>query len=85
MDLHKLISGPDCVHHKRLVPDSQQKGSAKYCAILPSVELNVSERYRQDKWRIHSLLKLFIMTRAMGMLAGYILTPWSKCQIWTMH
>ncbi|XP_042564284.1 von Willebrand factor A domain-containing protein 3A [Clupea harengus] len=47
LDLHKLISGPDCVHHKRLVPDSQQKGSAKYCAILPSVELNGRVRHLQ--------------------------------------
>ncbi|XP_076122786.1 von Willebrand factor A domain-containing protein 3A [Alosa pseudoharengus] len=47
LDLHKLVSGPDCVHHKKLVPVIQQKGPAKYCAVLPSVELNGRVRHLQ--------------------------------------
>ncbi|KAL2100915.1 hypothetical protein ACEWY4_002676 [Coilia grayii] len=47
LDLHKLASGPDCVHHKKLVQVTQQNGSAKYCAVLPSVELNGRVRHLQ--------------------------------------
>ncbi|XP_063074803.1 von Willebrand factor A domain-containing protein 3A [Engraulis encrasicolus] len=47
LDLHKLVSGPDCVHHKKLVQLTEQKGTTKYCAVLPSVELNGRVRHLQ--------------------------------------
>ncbi|KAF4115471.1 hypothetical protein G5714_002960 [Onychostoma macrolepis] len=40
LDLHKLISGPECCHHIKLVPSVQKRVSAKYCAIFPSVQIN---------------------------------------------
>ncbi|XP_058851876.1 von Willebrand factor A domain-containing protein 3A isoform X1 [Acipenser ruthenus] len=40
LDLHRLLSGPDCTHQKKLVPAMQKKVSAKYCTIFPSVEVN---------------------------------------------
>ncbi|XP_041085718.1 von Willebrand factor A domain-containing protein 3A isoform X2 [Polyodon spathula] len=40
LDLHRLLSGPDCTHQKKLVPAVQKKVSAKYCTIFPSVEVN---------------------------------------------
>uniref|UniRef100_A0A9J8CR63 von Willebrand factor A domain containing 3A n=1 Tax=Cyprinus carpio carpio TaxID=630221 RepID=A0A9J8CR63_CYPCA len=40
LDLHKLISGPECCHHNKLVPSVQKRVSAKYCAIFPSVQIN---------------------------------------------
>lgn len=42
LDLHKLISGPECCHHNKLVPSVQKRVSAKYCDIFPSVQVNVS-------------------------------------------
>uniref|UniRef100_H3A0J3 von Willebrand factor A domain containing 3A n=1 Tax=Latimeria chalumnae TaxID=7897 RepID=H3A0J3_LATCH len=40
LDLHKLVSGPDCTHQKKMVPTLHKKISAKYCGIFPSVEVN---------------------------------------------
>ncbi|XP_072415869.1 von Willebrand factor A domain-containing protein 3A isoform X2 [Chiloscyllium punctatum] len=40
LDLHKLISGLDCVHTKQLVRSIRKRVSAKYCATFPSVEIN---------------------------------------------
>ncbi|KAI2644677.1 von Willebrand factor A domain-containing protein 3A [Labeo rohita] len=40
LDLHKLISGPECCHQSKLVPSVQKRVSAKYCAIFPSVQIN---------------------------------------------
>ncbi|XP_043105950.1 von Willebrand factor A domain-containing protein 3A [Puntigrus tetrazona] len=40
LDLHKLISGPECCHHNKLVPSVQKIVSAKYCDIFPSVQIN---------------------------------------------
>ncbi|XP_056093200.1 von Willebrand factor A domain-containing protein 3A isoform X2 [Rhinichthys klamathensis goyatoka] len=40
LDLHKLISGPECCHHNKLVRSVQKRVSAKYCGIFPSVLLN---------------------------------------------
>ncbi|XP_067279931.1 von Willebrand factor A domain-containing protein 3A isoform X1 [Pseudorasbora parva] len=40
LDLHKLISGPECCHHNQLVPSVQRRVSAKYCGIFPSVQVN---------------------------------------------
>ncbi|XP_016391987.1 von Willebrand factor A domain-containing protein 3A-like [Sinocyclocheilus rhinocerous] len=42
LDLHKLISGPECCHHNKLVLSVHKRVSAKYCAIFPSVLINVS-------------------------------------------
>ncbi|XP_039631509.1 von Willebrand factor A domain-containing protein 3A isoform X1 [Polypterus senegalus] len=40
LDLHKLVSGPDCTHQKKLVPAVNKKVAAKYCTIFPSIEVN---------------------------------------------
>ncbi|MBN3303838.1 VWA3A protein, partial [Amia calva] len=40
LDLHKLVSGPDCTHQKKLVPTVHKKVSAKYCTIFPSIQIN---------------------------------------------
>ncbi|XDV14085.1 hypothetical protein PO909_002301, partial [Leuciscus waleckii] len=40
LDLHKLISGPECCHHNKLVRSVQKRVSAKYCGIFPSVHVN---------------------------------------------
>ncbi|XP_041062739.1 von Willebrand factor A domain-containing protein 3A [Carcharodon carcharias] len=40
LDLHKLISGLDCVHKKQLVRTLHKRVSAKYCAAFPRVEIN---------------------------------------------
>ncbi|XP_059413501.1 von Willebrand factor A domain-containing protein 3A isoform X2 [Carassius carassius] len=40
LDLHKLISGPECCHHNKLVPSVQKRVSAKYCDVFPSVQIN---------------------------------------------
>ncbi|XP_051573656.1 von Willebrand factor A domain-containing protein 3A-like [Myxocyprinus asiaticus] len=40
LDLHKLLSGPECSHHNTLVPSVHKRVSAKYCAIFPSVHIN---------------------------------------------
>ncbi|XP_077086806.1 von Willebrand factor A domain-containing protein 3A isoform X2 [Siphateles boraxobius] len=40
LDLHKLISGPECCHHNKLVRSVQKRVSAKYCGIFPSILLN---------------------------------------------
>ncbi|XP_051995866.1 LOW QUALITY PROTEIN: von Willebrand factor A domain-containing protein 3A [Xyrauchen texanus] len=40
LDLHKLLSGPECSHHNTLVPSVNKRVSAKYCAIFPSVHIN---------------------------------------------
>ncbi|XP_020370555.2 von Willebrand factor A domain-containing protein 3A [Rhincodon typus] len=40
LDLHKLVSGLDCVHTKQLVRSIRKRVSAKYCAVFPSVEIN---------------------------------------------
>ncbi|XP_072531298.1 von Willebrand factor A domain-containing protein 3A isoform X2 [Salminus brasiliensis] len=45
LDLHKLVSGPECTHRKRLVRTVHKSVSAKYCAIFPSVQLNGSVRH----------------------------------------
>ncbi|KAG1961524.1 von Willebrand factor A domain-containing protein 3A [Pimephales promelas] len=40
LDLHTLVSGPECCHHNKLVRSVQKRVSAKYCGIFPSVVLN---------------------------------------------
>ncbi|XP_030645527.1 von Willebrand factor A domain-containing protein 3A [Chanos chanos] len=40
LDLHKLVSGPECTHQKTLVPAIRKTVSAQYCCIFPSVQLN---------------------------------------------
>ncbi|XP_026073328.1 von Willebrand factor A domain-containing protein 3A isoform X3 [Carassius auratus] len=40
LDLHKLISGPECCHHNKLVPSVQKRVSAKYCDVFPRVQIN---------------------------------------------
>uniref|UniRef100_UPI001EAF5738 von Willebrand factor A domain-containing protein 3A-like n=1 Tax=Oncorhynchus gorbuscha TaxID=8017 RepID=UPI001EAF5738 len=40
LDIYKLVSGPDCTHHKKLVPSVLNRVSAKYCSIFPSVHIN---------------------------------------------
>lgn len=40
LELSRLVSGPDCIHQKKLVPALHKKVSAKYCTIFPSVEIN---------------------------------------------
>ncbi|KAK9978246.1 hypothetical protein ABG768_020005 [Culter alburnus] len=45
LDLHKLISGPECCHHNKLVPSVQKRVSAKYCDIFPSVQVNGAVRH----------------------------------------
>ncbi|MBN3311555.1 VWA3A protein, partial [Atractosteus spatula] len=47
LDLHQLVSGPDCTHQKKLVPAVQKRVSAKYCAIFPSVQVNGVVRHLQ--------------------------------------
>uniref|UniRef100_UPI00398E4A58 von Willebrand factor A domain-containing protein 3A n=1 Tax=Pristiophorus japonicus TaxID=55135 RepID=UPI00398E4A58 len=47
LDLHRLVSGPDCVHKKQLVRTLHKKVSAKYCAAFPSVEINGEVRHLQ--------------------------------------
>ncbi|XP_035381434.1 von Willebrand factor A domain-containing protein 3A [Electrophorus electricus] len=39
LDLHKLVSGPECAHRRTLVPTVHKSVSAKYCDIFPSVQL----------------------------------------------
>uniref|UniRef100_A0A8B9GK69 VWFA domain-containing protein n=1 Tax=Astyanax mexicanus TaxID=7994 RepID=A0A8B9GK69_ASTMX len=45
LDLHKLVSGPECTHRKKLVRTVHKSVSAKYCAIFPSVQVNGSVRH----------------------------------------
>ncbi|ROL54745.1 von Willebrand factor A domain-containing protein 3A, partial [Anabarilius grahami] len=45
LDLHKLISGPECCHHNKMVPSVQKSVSAKYCDIFPSVQVNGAVRH----------------------------------------
>ncbi|XP_003198235.4 von Willebrand factor A domain-containing protein 3A isoform X1 [Danio rerio] len=40
LDLHRLLSGPECRHQDTLVPSVQRRVSAKYCAIFPSIQIN---------------------------------------------
>ncbi|XP_042197032.1 von Willebrand factor A domain-containing protein 3A [Callorhinchus milii] len=47
LDLHKLLSGPDCVHQKKRVPNLHKHVSAKYCTVFPSVEVNGLVRHLQ--------------------------------------
>ncbi|KAK1785596.1 hypothetical protein P4O66_018950 [Electrophorus voltai] len=41
LDLHKLVSGPECAHRRTLVPTVHKSVSAKYCDIFPSVQLKL--------------------------------------------
>ncbi|XP_062872037.1 von Willebrand factor A domain-containing protein 3A isoform X2 [Trichomycterus rosablanca] len=45
LDLHKLVSGPECTHRKKMVPAIYKSVSAKYCAIFPSVQINGHVRH----------------------------------------
>uniref|UniRef100_A0A3B4CMY9 von Willebrand factor A domain containing 3A n=1 Tax=Pygocentrus nattereri TaxID=42514 RepID=A0A3B4CMY9_PYGNA len=45
LDLHKLVSGPECTHRKKLVRTVLKSVSAKYCTIFPSVQLNGCVRH----------------------------------------
>ncbi|XP_073712921.1 von Willebrand factor A domain-containing protein 3A isoform X3 [Misgurnus anguillicaudatus] len=45
MDLHKMLSGPECSHLKKMVPSVQKRVSAKYCGIFPSVQINGSVKH----------------------------------------
>ncbi|KAI4896397.1 hypothetical protein NFI96_017127, partial [Prochilodus magdalenae] len=45
LDLHKLASGPECTHKKKLVRTVHKSVSAKYCTIFPSVQLNGCVRH----------------------------------------
>ncbi|XP_041720237.2 von Willebrand factor A domain-containing protein 3A isoform X2 [Coregonus clupeaformis] len=47
LDLYKLVSGPDCTHHKKLVPSVLKRVSAKYCSIFPSVHINGMVKHLQ--------------------------------------
>ncbi|XP_038841640.1 von Willebrand factor A domain-containing protein 3A [Salvelinus namaycush] len=47
LDIYKLVSGPDCTHHKKLVPSVLKRVSAKYCSIFPSVHINGMVKHLQ--------------------------------------
>ncbi|KAM6957253.1 von Willebrand factor A domain-containing protein 3A [Aplochiton taeniatus] len=47
LDLHRLVSGPDCAHQKKLVPPVLKTVSAKYCSIFPSVHVNGKVKHLQ--------------------------------------
>ncbi|XP_078095955.1 von Willebrand factor A domain-containing protein 3A [Mustelus asterias] len=47
LDLHKLISGQDCVHKKQLVRTLRKRVSAKFCATFPKVEINGAVKHLQ--------------------------------------
>ncbi|XP_055740245.1 von Willebrand factor A domain-containing protein 3A isoform X4 [Salvelinus fontinalis] len=47
LDIYKLVSGPDCTHHKKLVPSALKRVSAKYCSIFPSVHINGMVKHLQ--------------------------------------
>ncbi|XP_038676654.1 von Willebrand factor A domain-containing protein 3A [Scyliorhinus canicula] len=47
LDLHKLVSGLDCEHKKRLVKTLRKRVSAKYCATFPRVEINGAVKHLQ--------------------------------------
>ncbi|XP_066531740.1 von Willebrand factor A domain-containing protein 3A [Hoplias malabaricus] len=45
LDLHKLVSGPECTHRKKMVQTVHKSVSAKYCTIFPSVHFNGCVRH----------------------------------------
>ncbi|KAL0993159.1 hypothetical protein UPYG_G00104010 [Umbra pygmaea] len=47
LDLYKMMSGPDCTHHRTLVPSLLKRVSAKYCSIFPIVHINGAVKHLQ--------------------------------------
>ncbi|XP_072916227.1 von Willebrand factor A domain-containing protein 3A isoform X1 [Hemitrygon akajei] len=45
LDLHRLLSGPDCSHRKKLVQSLNKRVSARYCAGFPTVQINGEYRH----------------------------------------
>ncbi|XP_046873267.1 von Willebrand factor A domain-containing protein 3A isoform X2 [Hypomesus transpacificus] len=45
LDLHRLVSGPDCTHQKNLIPTVYKTVSSKYCSSFPSVHINGAIRH----------------------------------------
>ncbi|XP_010895711.3 von Willebrand factor A domain-containing protein 3A isoform X2 [Esox lucius] len=47
LDLNKLMSGPECTHHRKLVPSVLKRVAARYCSIFPSVHINGALKHLQ--------------------------------------
>ncbi|XP_072123423.1 LOW QUALITY PROTEIN: von Willebrand factor A domain-containing protein 3A [Mobula birostris] len=45
LDLHRLLSGPDCSHRKKLVRSLNKRGLGRYCAGFPTVQINGEHRH----------------------------------------
>ncbi|CAF1040576.1 unnamed protein product [Adineta ricciae] len=47
LDLHKMVSGPECRHDTITVPNLKSTSSARYCSVFPSININGSIRHLQ--------------------------------------
>ncbi|CAF0842281.1 unnamed protein product [Brachionus calyciflorus] len=49
LDLHKLVSGPECKHDTVTIGSVKKDVSARYCSIFPSINVNGTVRHLQLK------------------------------------
>ncbi|CAM4928075.1 unnamed protein product [Rotaria socialis] len=47
LDLHKMVSGPECRHDTITVPNIKLTSSARYCSVFPSINIKGSIRHLQ--------------------------------------
>ncbi|CAF1028916.1 unnamed protein product [Adineta steineri] len=47
LDLHKMVSGPECRHDTITVPNLKSTSSARYCSVFPSINIKGSIRHLQ--------------------------------------
>lgn len=49
LDLHKLVSGPECKHNSVAIGTLKKDVTARYCAAFPSININGTVRHLQLK------------------------------------
>ncbi len=57
LDLHKLVSGPECKHNSVAIGTLKKDVTARYCAAFPSININGTVRHLQlkrDELRLYS-------------------------------